>query len=135
MSIKMKKEKHWFTAADALIVVIVMGLLIGSVVLFLFPKEEKSTAKPVEASVIVHTDSDINGVNAGDKLFLGETEIGAVQKVDKAANNVVAIINMEKDGGVYLFDGRPVRINGSFTLETRLCKLVGVVSGIGDKEE
>ncbi|MBQ3081087.1 MAG: hypothetical protein IJC49_01385 [Clostridia bacterium] len=135
MSIREKSEKHWFTAADALIVVIVMSLLIGSVVLFLFPKEEKTTAVPVEASMIVHFDTDINGIKAGDSLFSGETAIGSVQKVDKAANNVVVIVNMEKDGGVYLFEGKPVRINGVFTLETRLCKLVGVVSGIGDKEE
>lgn len=135
MNDRIKKEKHWFTAADALIVVIVMALLIGSVVLFLFPKKEASTSVPVEASVIVHFSGTINGISAGDPLFHGETEIGAVQKVDKTANNVIVIINMEKDNGVYMFDGKPVRINGSFTLETRLCKLTGSVSDIGDKEE
>lgn len=135
MNNTIRKEKHWFTAADALIVVIVLGLLIGSVVLFLFPEKETSTAVPVEASVIVYVSGDMNGIKAGDPLFYGETEIGAVQKVDKAANNVIVIIDMEKENGVYLFDGKPVRINGGFTLETRLCKLSGIVSDIGDKEE
>lgn len=135
MIIKEKKEKHWFTAADALIVVIVLGLLIGSAILFLFPTKEETEAKTVQAAIVVHLEGEIIGIKANDKLFVGETEIGSVQKVDTAANNVVAVIQVEKEDGVYYLDGNPVRVNGAFTLETRLCHATGVVSDIGDKED
>jgi len=135
MIVKEKKEKHWFTAADALIVVLVAALIIGSAVTFLFPKQEENVIKKVKAAIVVHLDEEISGIKAEDKLFYGETEIGSVQKIDKAANNVVAVIEVEKDDGVYYLGGEPIRVNGAFTLETRLCRAVGLVSDIGDKEE
>ena len=134
MIIKEKKEKHWFTAADALIIIIVAALIIGSAVLFLFSDKEEPAVKLIKATVVVHLDDEISGIQANDKLFVSETEIGSVQKIDKAANNVVAIIEVEKEDGVYYLQGNPVRVNGSFTLETRLFKAVGVVTDVGDKE-
>ncbi len=139
MSVFVKKRKHWFTVADALILIVVVALLVGSAVIFLFPREEKSTAVPVQASLMVYvencTEEELARINENEKLFLGEETIGTVQLVDNSANYVVVLVDMEKDEGVYYLDGKPVRVNGVFTLETRLCKFDGVVKSIGDKEE
>lgn len=135
MSVFDNKRKHWFTVADALILVVVVALLVGSAVIFLFPREEKTTAVPVQASIIVYTEEGVDRISEEEKLFLGEEAIGTVQLVDKSANYVVILVDAEKDEGVYYLGGNPIRINGTFTLETRLCKLNGVVKSIGDKEE
>lgn len=132
---KIKKDTHWFTAADALIVVIVLGLLITSAVMFLLSTEEEQTAKSVKATIAVYVEEELKGISENDTLFYGETEIGEVQKIDKLSNYVIASIEVEKDDGVYVLDGTPIRINGSFTLETRLCRYNGTVIDIGDREE
>lgn len=134
-NIKSKKDTHWFTAADALIVIIVVGLLVTSAVLFLFPKEEEKSAVAVKATIAVYVEEELSGIKENDTLFFGEDAIGVVQKIDKLSNYVIASIDVEKDDGVYVLDDTPIRINGTFTLETRLCRYTGTVIDIGDREE
>jgi len=128
------KEKRWFTAVDALIVVVVLSLVISAVVLFLFPKGEEDTVERATVMLELYCDKEPVGVKVDDTVYLGEEAVGTVEFVDMDANKVVAGIEMELDGNTYTFNGKPVRINGGFTLETRLCRMEGVVCDINIKE-
>lgn len=128
-----KDKKHWFTAADVLITVIVLALAAGAVVLFLFPNDKASTADEVQVAMVIHLPETTVGIANGDKLFYDDTEIGTVNKIDKSANNVIVHVTLQKDGGVYLLDGEPVRINGAFVLETRLRRVSGVVESLNER--
>lgn len=121
-----------FTAADALIAVIVVALAVGSVLLFLLPDREESTAVPVKTSILVHFGDLPSSLAVGDKLFYGETEIGVINKLDKSANNAVIEVTVDRDDGVYLLGTSPLRVNGSFVLETRLCRAEGVIESIDE---
>ncbi len=133
MSRTNKGGKRWFTAADVLITVIVIALAAGSAVLFLFPDQEEITAVPVETTMVIHLHETPVGFSVGDKLFNGDNEIGTVSKIDKSANNLIIHATLDKDGGVYMLNGKPVRVNGSFVLETRLRRAEGVIESIGER--
>ena len=128
-----KDKKHWFTAADVLITVIVFALAAGAVVLFLFPNDTSSSAESVEVAMVVHLSETTMGISNGDKLFNNDVEIGSVNKIDKSANNVIVYVMLQKDGGEYFLDGDAVRINGGFVLETRLRRVTGVVESINER--
>lgn len=128
------KERRWFTAVDALIVVVVLSLIISAVVLFLFPRGEEETVERATVALELRCEKSPVGIKADDTVYLGEESVGTVEFVDIDANKVVANIELEKDGNAYIFNGTPVRINGSFTLETRLCRVEGVVCEINSKE-
>lgn len=127
-----KDARRRFTAADILITVVVIALAAGSVLMFLLPDREESTAVPVATTMVVHLSEEPAGISAGDKLFDGDTEIGRVSKIDKSANNVIISVTLEKDDGVYLLGGRPVRVNGGFVLETRLRRADGIVESLNE---
>ena len=137
-----KSKKKRFTAADVLITLVVIALVVGSGLLFLFPREEETTSVPVQLSMVVHLPETPIGIAVDDRLFYedpegeepGAVQIGTVQKIDKSANNVIVYVDLEKDDGVYLLGGSPVRINGSFVLETRLCRVTGTVESMYERE-
>ncbi len=126
--------KRWFTAADVLITLLVLALTAGTLVLFLFPHEEESTAVTVEATMVIHLQETPVGITAGDKLFNGDAEIGTVSKVDKRSNNVIIKVSLSKDNGAYTLGGESVRVYGSFDLETKLRSASGVIESIVEKE-
>lgn len=128
-----KGGKHWFTAADVLITVIVIALAVGAAVLFLFPNEEETTALPVETVMLIHLPETPVGFAEDDKIFNEGTEIGTISKIEKRDNNVIIYALLFKDDGVYMLGGKPLRVNGSFVLETKLCRATGVIESIDER--
>lgn len=133
MSRTNRTGKRWFTAADVLITVIVIALAAGSVALFVLANREQSTAQPVEVSMLVHLDEAPEGFSKGDKVFCDTELIGVIDRVDKSANNVGVTVTLDKDGGEYLLDGKRLRINGGFVLETRLRRATGIIESMDER--
>lgn len=128
MSKTYNEKKHWFTAADVLITIIVLALVAGAVVLFLFPDNTESSAETVQASIQLLLPEKPIGIVKGDKLFYNDAEIGKVSRIDDS--RVTVQVSIQTDDGVYLLGGEPVRINGDFVLETRLRRVTGVIESI-----
>lgn len=129
-----KNKSSWFTLADAIIVLTVIGLIVAAVVLFLFPAdtEDQVETQTVTLDLTMEKDCEeiLELIKPGDKIYNGEVEIGKVQYVKINERYVLAEISLEKDEGIYKYNGAPLLINSKFVLETRLCSLDATVSGI-----
>lgn len=127
MSLISRKEEHWFTVADALIIIVTAALIISAVVLFVLPASEDTEQSSVSLFIQVSLDEPPDGINRGDKVFRGETEIGEVTTSDGSSYMLVIKAEAEKRADGYYVNDEAVRINGGFKVETRVRAVTGVV--------
>lgn len=133
-------RSHWFTVADALILLLVIGLIVAAVALFLFPPTEEDEAKLASVSLDLTLEKDseelLEHVGVGDKVFSGETAIGEVVSKDINNRYVLVTVSLEvEDNGSYSLNGEPIMINSKFVLETKVCSINSTVVGLSVKEE
>ncbi len=134
MSIKANKRSHWFTVADAFIMLIAIGLIAGAAFLFLMPNIEQSNYENV--TVILQIDFDekyeekVFVLEEKEPVYFNDEEIGFIVRKTPDNRTVYAKVDLRYSEGVYYLNDTPLRINGSFELETKLDSCTGNLGNI-----
>ncbi|MBQ3195545.1 MAG: hypothetical protein IJB65_03665 [Clostridia bacterium] len=134
MNFTENKRSRWFTVADALIIVVALLLLVGAALLFLMPNLEKNETNKVKVTLQINFEQEYQGkiasLNDNIPVFSGDEEIGTMVRRTPDNLTVYADMSLVYEDGIYYYNGAPLRINGSFVLETKLDKICGRIVDI-----
>lgn len=134
MNFTENKRSRWFTVADALIIVVALLLLVGAALLFLMPNLEKNETNKVKVTLQINFEQEYQGkiasLNDNIPVFSGDEEIGTMVRRTPDNLTVYADMSLVYEDGIYYYNDAPLRINGSFVLETKLDKMCGRIVDI-----